>query len=267
MTQYLPDGVYMVLPDLQCPLHDEDAVAAVMTYAADAEPDGILCVGDEADATEISRWAKGTKDEFTGLLEAGLQSTYDVLAGFAAIAPMHVMRSNHTSTRLERYLAAAPALSALSCMSYPRIMGFNGHTPLLGGRTEPLRVTWYDRMWEFASGWVLAHGDEGNLSRIPGSTAMSLAKRIGASVVCGHTHRAGIQHSTAGFGGQITSSLYGVEVGHLMDVTKVSYLKTGLGDWQQAFGMLRIHRGVVYPELVMLGADGFMSQGEMWERA
>ena len=264
---HLSDGTYMVIPDLQVPLHDQDAVAAVLTYAADLEPDAILCVGDEADAWEISRWTRGMTEEYMPTLEANLIATHDVIAGFAAIAPMHVMRSNHTSTRLERYLRYAPALLGLSFLTYPQLMGFDGHKPLLTGRDEPLAVTWHDKMWEFADGWVLAHGDEGSLSRVPGSTAMSLARQIGASVVCGHTHRAGIQHHTEGFSGQIGRELYGLEVGHLMDVTKVSYLKTGLGNWKQAFGVLRIHNGVVYPELVLLGRDGFMAQGDVWERS
>jgi len=39
--------------------------------------------------------------------------------------------------------------------------------------------------------------------------ALTLAKQIGASVICGHTHKQGIQHEHTGFGGQIRHKLYG----------------------------------------------------------
>jgi hypothetical protein len=247
-------------------LHDEVAVESVLRYAQMLQPDGILCVGDEADAAEISRWARGSADEFAGTFEAGLIATYDVLARFADIAPMHIMRSNHTSTRIGRYLSFAPALSSLGVLDYPKLMGFNGNAPALTGRAKPLDVTWHPSMWEFAPGWVLAHGDEGSMSRIPGSTALNLAKRIGSSVICGHTHRAGVQHHTLGFSGQVKSTLFGVEVGHLMDPAKVSYLRTGLGDWAQAFATLRIYKGSVYPELTYIGPKSFQAQGALWAR-
>lgn len=252
----LKDGTYLVLPDMQIPYHDKRAVAKVLDFAGKASIDGILCVGDEADAPEISRWEKGRAKEYAGTFEQGLIETHDVLASFSDIAPMHIVRSNHTSTRVTNYLARyAPALSNMSVLQYDRLMGFNGHKSALTG--DSLDVTWHPHMWEFAKGWVLAHGDEGSLSRVPGSTALALAKRIGASVVCGHTHRAGLQHHTSGYVGKVTRSLWGMEVGHLMDPKAATYLKTGLGDWQQGFGMLHIDKGQTFPELVLFHAGSF----------
>lgn len=259
------DGTYLVLPDMQIPFHDKRAVAKVLAFCEWLKPDGILCVGDEADAPEVSRWHRGMAGEYQDTFEDGLRSTYDVLHAFSGIAPMHLMRSNHTSTRIQNYLRTyAPALAGTSWNDYCRIMGFNGHTPLLQGRTQPLRVSWYPAIWEFAPGWTLAHGDEGGMSRIPGSTAMNLAKKIGASVICGHTHRAGLQHHTYGYAGRVGSVLYGLEVGNLMDIRKASYLKTGGGDWQQAFAVLSIVDREVFPELVMFRDKRFIFQGQVW---
>ena len=92
-------------------------------------------------------------------------------------------------------------------------------------------------MKELLPGWVMAHGDEGSLNRVPGSTAMNLARKLGKSVVCGHTHKLGIQHETTGLNGR-TSTLFGMEVGHLMDIKKASYLTSGIANWQQGVGML-----------------------------
>jgi hypothetical protein len=106
------------------------------------------------------------------------------------------MRSNH-GDRILKYLSKyAPALQGKgSPLTIPRIYGYD-ETPLSG--ELPLPIHYHDSLWEFAPGWVLAHGDEGSLIQTPGGTALNIAKRIGASVVCGHTHKAGIQHYTQG---------------------------------------------------------------------
>lgn len=265
---YLPDGYYVVIPDLQVPYHDERTLERVYKFLAWYQPDGLLCVGDEADAPEISRWEKGKKGEYAGTLIDGLTSTFEVIEALtaAAGAHMHIMRSNHTSTRLINYIDRyAPALNGADWLTYDRIMGFNGKPSTLPAvEGQSLNVTWHPDIWEFAPGWVLAHGDEGGLSRIPGQTALNLAKRVGASVVCGHTHRAGLVHDTHGYGGKVTSVLYGLEVGHLMDPAKVSYLSTA-GNWHQALGLLTIKDGKVFPELVTIprGAP-FHVWGHSW---
>lgn len=265
---YLADGTYFVAPDIQAPLHDKRTVNAMTDFIGEEGFDGILCVGDEADCSPISRWSRGTKDEFSGTLEAGLTSAYDVLRDLSDALgdkPFHVVRSNHTNTRLQNYLGQyAPALAEVSFLKYDRLMGLNGHAPLLKNREDPLPITWHARPWEFAKGWVLAHGDEGNLSRVPGSTALSLAKRLGKSVVCGHTHRAGIQHHNVGVDGKLSNSLIGVEAGHWMEIGKASYLKSGYADWQQAWVSLHISRGRVYPEVHLIRSKAFAYRGSVW---
>jgi hypothetical protein len=47
---------------------------------------------------------------------------------------------------------------------------------------------------------------------------LSLAKKIGMSVLCGHTHKMGITFINQSFNGKLTSSLYGFEVGNMMDL-------------------------------------------------
>jgi hypothetical protein len=83
----------------------------------------------------------------------------------------------------------------------------------------------------------MAHGDEGRSIQTPGSTAMSLAKKLGKSVVCGHTHKLGLQHETTGLYGK-NKTIYGMEVGHLMDIKQASYLTSGIANWQQGIGIL-----------------------------
>lgn len=267
----LPDGNYVVIPDLQAPYHDKRLTARFTEFIRDFQPDGLLCVGDESDSPEPSRWNKGMAGEFAGTLEKGLRDTYDLLHGFARAMngskgtpkPFLLSRSNHAD-RVQTYIARyAPALSQTSWNHYPSIMGY-GTAPLLAGRDEPLPIQWHTRPIAFAAGWVVMHGDEGNMIQSAGGTALSLARKTGESVICGHTHRAGIQHWATGHSGRINNTLVGMEVGHMMSVPQAGYLKYGGANWQQAFGILRIRSRRVHPELILVTKSRFVVEGQTY---
>jgi len=248
----------VVLSDMQVPLHDARAITAVETFVQDWQPDELYCVGDEADQFEISRWDKGTALEYAGTYQKNLDKTTEIMARFKGALgdkPFHVMRSNHGETRVNSYLKRyAPAFDSLRELKYERLLGY-----------DQLEITYHNRIWQFAPGWALAHGDEGNQNQTPGGTAMALAKRIGLSVVSGHTHKAGVQHSHQGYAGKITRPLYGVEVGHLMDMAKASYLPSGYGNWQQAFCILYIRAGNVTPVIVPINGRSFTVEGRLYK--
>lgn len=234
---------WLVLPDLQVPDHDTRTVKALVEWVAEQDFDGIACVGDELDSPEPSRWNKGYAGEYAGTLQKGIDTCHDVLASFRAALgddkPFHLMRSNH-GERIRTYISRyAPALGSLKVLDYQRLLGL-----------DDLGVTYHERPYEFAPGWLLAHGDEGSLSQAAGGTALSLAKRWGKSVVCGHTHRAGLQHYHQSVGGRLVRPIFGMEVGHLMDMRKASYLKGGSANWQQAFGVFEVDGRSVKPSLV-----------------
>jgi hypothetical protein len=56
----------------------------------------------------------------------------------------------------------------------------------------------------------------------------------------------GLQHETTGFYGK-TSTLYGLEVGHMMDIKQASYLTSGSANWQTGMGILVEHNRKVTP--------------------
>lgn len=247
----------IVLPDMQIPYHDKKVVRAMQQFVAEYEPDKLLCVGDEADSPEPSRWNKGSAGEFAGTLQKGLDDTAAIMKGFKeAIGDkeFHVMRSNH-GDRIENYVNRyAPALASLRDLEYSKLLGYREN-----------EITYHDKIWSFAPGWVLAHGDEGNLIKTAGGTALSLARKTGSSVVCGHTHRLGIQHEHSGFNGKIQNRLFGVEVGHFMDLSKASYLNTGSANWQQGFSILYIDKGKVTPSVVPVSGRSFIVEGQKYE--
>jgi hypothetical protein len=68
-----------------------------------------------------------------------------------------------------------------------------------------------------------------------------------------------------GFGGNQTT-LTGVEVGHLCDIKKMSYLKENIANWSAGFGIVYEQDGQVKPELVSFNKDGsFIAEGELWK--
>ena len=117
---------------------------------------------------------------------------------------------------------------------------------------------------DIAPGWIMMHGDQGNVQPTAGATALGLTKRSGMSVVCGHTHRAGLTHYTQAVDGKIRTT-YGMEVGHMMDLRHAKYIKGGLFTWAQAFGILHVDGATVYPELVFIVNNSFTVNGKIFK--
>lgn len=247
----------VVLSDMQIPYHDKKATEAVRKFVADYDADKLFCVGDEADSPEPSRWNKGSAGEYAGTLQAGLDTTAQIMKGFKEALgdkEFHVMRSNH-GDRIQHYINRyAPALASLRDLEYAKLLHYYDN-----------EITYHDKIWKFSSGWVMAHGDEGNLIKSAGGTALSLARKVGSSVICGHTHRLGIQHEHAGLNGKIQTRLFGFEVGHLMDLSKASYLNAGTANWQQGFGILHIVNNKVFPVAVPIINRSFVVDGQKYE--
>jgi len=220
----------VVLSDLQIPYHDPVALKKVISFIKWYRPNELWCVGDELDAPEPSRWNKGMAGEYAPTLQDSIDQTYNIMADFRDALgrnkPFIIQRSNHTD-RIQTYIRKyAPAFGSLESLKIEELLGYSS-----------LGIQYLHRFKELLPGWVMAHGDEGRSVQVPGSTAMSLAKKLGKSVVCGHTHKLGLQHETTGLYGK-NRTVYGLEVGHLMDMRQASYLTSGIANWQQGIGIL-----------------------------
>jgi hypothetical protein len=220
----------VVLSDLQIPYQDDTAVNAVMKFIRWYKPHELWCVGDELDAPEPSRWNKGMAGEYAPTLQDSIDLTYEIMADFRTALgrnkPFIIQRSNHTD-RIQTYIRKyAPAFSTLETLKIEELLGYHS-----------LNIQYLHKFKELLPGWIMAHGDEGRSIQTPGSTAMNLARKVGKSVVCGHTHKLGVQHETTGLYGK-NKTIYGLEVGHLMDIKQASYLTSGVANWQQGIGIL-----------------------------
>jgi hypothetical protein len=233
---------------MQIPYHDPYAVINLVDFIRDFQPDMLVNVGDDIDSPEVSHWNKGAAGEYAGTLQASLDTlkdTHGLFRDALGDKPYHVSRSNH-GDRVRKYVSQyAPALKGLRSLDENELFGY-----------RELGIEYHRQPFPVAPGWYCAHGDEGTLSSIGGRTAALLAQKWGVSVVCGHTHRAGIISKTYSVNSQITAEITGMEVGHLMDMGQAGYLPAGSADWQQAFGLLYVSGDRVSPVLVPVSAGG-----------
>ena len=240
-----------VISDLQIPYHDARATAAVAQCISDMKsPDDIvMTIGDEQDFQTISRWSAGTPLEYEKSIGKDRDATVQVLRDLQV---QHVIRSNHTDRLFASVMRRIPGLMGLPELEIENFW-----------RLPELGITYHKEAFRVAPGWVALHGDEAGLSQIAGTTAQGLAKKVGMSVVCGHTHRLGLQPYTMGVNGNITDTLWGFEVGNLMDMKKALYAKTH--NWQQGFGVLYVDGKTVTPTPVPIRNKSFVIEGVQYK--
>ncbi|MFD9569711.1 hypothetical protein ACFWBI_07685 [Streptomyces sp. NPDC059982] len=247
------------ISDLQMPLEHRRANRAVIKFLHDYQPDEVINIGDINDYTSPGRWSAGKRAEYgmTVRQEADytrrnhiepIRSGYD--------GPYTLLGSNH-GERPRKYLVdRAPALYDEEQYREDKLL----HLADYGMRFEPVR-------YDFAPGWSAVHGHARgiNLARYAGGTAINAARKLSRSVVMGHTHRAGIISETSGSAGSRT--LTGVELGHLMDMTKAAYLgPERLANWQMSFGLFYVDGRTVTPHLIPVQRNGsFVVEGESYK--
>jgi predicted phosphodiesterase len=249
----------VVIPDTQLPYDDRKALKAIIRFIGDFQPDEVIHIGDVMDFPQPSRWNKDTAGEFQGsvfkdcadakrrLLEP-LRAVYD--------GPVGMHEGNHDE-RPRTYLAKyAPALAESDAFNLDKLLDFDSFGIKMLPEFNPI-----------APGWITTHGHKGQitLSRVGGSTALGAAAKFGKSVVMGHTHRLAAKALTNGYGGKVGREVWGMEVGHLMDMKQAHYLKGGTANWQQGFAVLNIEGTYVKPEIIPISKGRFTVDATTWE--
>jgi hypothetical protein len=241
-----------LISDLQVPFHDKRAVDAVAQCITDMrEPDDlVVSVGDEQDFQTISRWAQGTALEWERSIGRDRDTTVEVLQ---SLQIQHMVRSNHTDRLYHSVMKRLPGLLGLPELELENFWRLpdNGIT----FHREGFRVPGTD--------WIVLHGDEAGTSQVAGQTAAGLVRKVGLSVACGHTHRLGLQPYTTSVQGKVTRTLWGFEVGNLMDMSKATYAKTH--NWQSGFGVLYVDGKTVTPVPVPIQNRSFVVEGTQYK--
>jgi predicted phosphodiesterase len=249
----------VVISDTQIPYEDRKAVKALVRFIAEFQPDEVIHIGDLMDYPQPGRWSKDSRAEFEGSIfrdsEYAKRSFLGPLRESFA-GPIGVLEGNH-DLRPREYLAKyAPALYESKAFHFGKLLDF-----------ESMEITVLPEFYNFAPGWLALHGHRGgvSLSRISGNTALNAARKLGASVVMGHTHRAGKGHFSIGYGGTVSQQLTGMEVGNLMDMKRAQYLKGGTANWQQAFGLVRVGRKAVQADTIEIRSRQFIVDGVTYD--
>lgn len=236
----------LILPDLQVPYHDTHFVKLMRDFIEEFQPNEIGQIGDLMDQPQPSRWSKGLAGEYEDTLQQHIDDTKQI------IDDLHIqwVKMGNHDERIESYVERyAPALRSLHALKLEGLL-----------ELEDRGVRIHREPFEVAPGWIAAHGHEGSLSSVSGRTAYGLARRYDRSVVCGHTHRAGIVSETVGLTEVRTVS--GMEVGHGMDLKHATYIKAP--NWQQAFGILYVDGEQTQAELIPVNHGSFFYQGKVY---
>ena len=241
----------VIIPDLQVPYHNKAAVSNISKFIKTYKPDHVVSVGDEMDMQTISRWSKGTPLEFERSIGKDRDETVRVLE---SLQIRHMIRSNHTDRLFNTVMMRAPGLLGLPELNIENFL-----------KLDQIGTTYHKNPYQLAPGWLLMHGDEGSINQTGGMTALGLAKRAGMSVVCGHTHRMGLVHHSQSYAGSAGRTVWGLEAGNLMNYKQAKYIKGGLINWHQGFGILYVDGNTVTPHLVPLRKDGtFIVDRKVW---
>lgn len=247
----------VIISDTQIPYHARKATDAVIRFIGEYQPDEVVHIGDLMDYPQPSRWSKGSAEEFEGSVFADsdqakrlflepLRAVYD--------GPVGVLEGNHDE-RPRVYLARyAPALAESGAFHFEKMLDF-----------DSFGITKLPTFYDVAPGWIATHGHKGGirLTQKAGQTAQNAADRFQKSVVMGHTHRLGLLPRTYGYDGNI-QTLWGMEVGNLMDMKQAGYLKGATANWQQGFGLLTQDGQHVRADTIPISDGKFVVEGNVF---
>lgn len=240
------EKAHLIISDMQIPYQDDNLFNLFMNEVSKESYTSVTIIGDFMDFPGPSMWSKGTVAEYSNNLQEQIGAGRKILNTLSYTFGRGIWfhKGNHEE-RIERYVAKyAPALYTLSDIKLENLLCFSD-----------FGVNLADNYRVLCPGVVTTHGHLGPLNKVAGLTALKLADIVNASVVCGHTHRLGIVYRSDGVPGLNTGrTLFGMEVGHMMDLTKVTYVKTGSMNWQAGYGIVReTVNGAVQPEIHRLG--------------
>jgi len=245
----------VVVSDLQVPYEWTKATKLLAKFIKDFRTDEVITIGDEIDFNTISKWSRGMSEEHEPTIGADRDRCVELLWELVQHVPeANMVRSNHTDRLFNSIATRLPALLGAPELKYENFM-----------KLDELGITFHRKPYQIAgTNWIAIHGDEQGISPMAGASALRAARLHGRSVVQGHTHRLGISSFTESSGYKIGRTLYGMEVGNLMDFKYATYTK-GTANWTQGFGILRVEGSKVKPEIVPIERDGsFIVDGKLY---
>lgn len=248
----------LILSDWQCDLHDQQFIDRTLVLAKDLQPDKIVHVGDETDATTISRWVRDTPAEVEGNLQRQIDITSANLLRFRETCPradFSILYSNH----LERFSHAVrtrlPGFRTLRALTVESLFGL-----------EDLAIRYERKLVEVFPGVIGAHGHQfGLTSSNQYQRGTAWAHKLGASIVAGHTHRPMLTSIMTGTVSSATTRFY-LNVGCSMDFTEAEYIMSKSPEWGHGAGILEYNSrtGWIQPHLITAHDGRFRWEGKWY---
>lgn len=222
----------VIFGDLHCPFHDEEALDLVLNYVRKNKPEAVVLNGDILDCYKISRFNKDPNARsFYDEIVEGRKILKKIENAVPQNARLIWLDGNHEE-RIQKYTRTnAPEFEGL--ISVPSLMRFDDIDVEYHTHSQPL----------FINNIVIKHGSM--ISSI--ASGYSVKKELDKeteSVIMGHTHRLAIIHKT-----YRNRTVFGVEGGHLSDISQIDYMYGKVADWQQGFTELIEINNELYPRI------------------
>jgi hypothetical protein len=245
----------MVISDMQCDLQDDNFLGRVLQLAKDLQPDKVIWIGDESDATTIGRWVQGTPEEAEGNLQTQIDVTTGWLRKFREATPdaTHDMAySNHLARFSQSITTRLPAFRHLRALSIESLFGL-----------EALEITYRREIFEVFPDVIAGHGHQWNLtSANQYAKGTQVVGKTGKSVVAGHTHRPLLTSAATGYNFKMDTHFY-MNVGCSMRMDAAEYITSKSPEWGHGVGVLTWNRTLdrTMPELLTAQNGRFYYRG------
>lgn len=188
MNYMKPLARHLVLPDVHVPFQDDPAVAAWLRFSEGYKPDVIHVIGDVLDCYTLSRFDKNPARKSSIQDEADAASI--LLTEVRRLNPnaaIHFSEGNHEARLRTTLWGPSKVLAPIRGLTIPALLDL----PALGIKWHPSSVPYlvHGNLWcthgDIArkSNWSMTHG---------GAGASAVMRRIGGSVIMGHTHSMGM---------------------------------------------------------------------------
>lgn len=236
-----PYSTCVVFSDIHIPFHDEGFVSAAIECIKDMQPEALILNGDVIDCYSISRFNKPLKTVTNFETEVG--ETKKFLKEIRKAIPKAeiVYTEGNHEFRLKKVLADAAGgeKQLISVLDYTMEQVLD---------LKSLNIKWAD------SGMVgesrvqfadvkIGHWDVARSKS--GQSAQHLIERYAEKIVQGHVHRGALLYKRYSHG-----TVWGVENPCMTQIEDVDYCIDP--NWFQGFTILREHKGVVHPQLVVV---------------
>lgn len=210
-----------VVTDMHAPLTDKAAVSAILSCAAEHQPEVWANLGDMIDGEAVSQWIKDPAHL------NGLQYELDWARGHWADVRQTLPHTkliytegNHEE-RLPIWIMKHPGLGGLDCLTIPNLM-----------QLEKFGVHWFTRNQRCWLGkLLLLHGNSASINS--GYSANTEQRRRRCNTISGHCHRMAVVYHR----GEL-DTLTNAESGHLVRIEDVHYLRGACANWQQGFSVV-----------------------------